>query len=117
VSLATEILERLMAAGSEPPSAAELSVELGREAEPVLRFLERHGSVTQVESGRYYATSELKQLIDRLRSGMPDGAERTPSELRDVLGISRKFLIPFLEYCDAAGYTVRSGSGRAWRGK
>jgi hypothetical protein len=37
--------------------------------------------------------------------------------LRDVLGISRKFLIPFLEYCDAAGYTVRSGSGRAWRGK
>jgi selenocysteine-specific elongation factor len=117
VSLATEILERLMAAGSEPPSAAELSVELGREAEPVLRFLERQGSVTQVESGRYYATSELKQLIDRLRSGMPDGAERTPSELRDVLGISRKFLIPFLEYCDAAGYTVRSGSGRAWRGK
>jgi selenocysteine-specific elongation factor len=115
--LATEVLDRLIAAGSEPPSAAELSVELGRETEAVLRFLERQGKVTQVESGRYYAASELNQLIGRLRSGMPDGAERTPSELRDVLGISRKFLIPFLEYCDAAGYTVRSGSGRAWRGK
>jgi hypothetical protein len=48
---------------------------------------------------------------------MPDGAERTPSELRDLLGISRKFLIPFLEYCDAAGYTMRSGAGRVWRSK
>jgi selenocysteine-specific elongation factor len=116
-SLADAILSRLAAAASEPPTVAELSALLGRYTEPVLLFLERQGDVTQVESGRYYTTSNLKQLVDTLRAGMADGTERTPSELRDLLGISRKFLIPFLEYCDAVGYTIRSGSGRTWRSK
>jgi selenocysteine-specific elongation factor len=116
-ALADKLLGRLSAAGSEPPSAAELSVEFQTDVEPVLKFLERQGLAAQVEQGRYYEAAELKQLLDRLRTGMPSGVERTPSELRDILGISRKFLIPFLEYCDAVGYTVRSGSGRVWRGK
>jgi selenocysteine-specific elongation factor len=116
-ALADELLARLSAAGSEPPSAAELSVEFQTDVEPVLKFLERQGRTAQVEQGRYYEAVELKQLLERLRAGMATGVERTPSELRDILGISRKFLIPFLEYCDAAGYTVRSGSGRVWRGK
>jgi len=116
-ALADRLLARLSAAGSEPPSAPELSAEFETDVEPVLKFLERQGLVAQVEQGRYYEAVELKQLLDRLRTGMTTGVERTPSELRDILGISRKFLIPFLEYCDAAGYTVRSGSGRVWRGK
>jgi selenocysteine-specific elongation factor len=117
LALADALVDRLAGSGREPPTAAELALELGADVEPVLRFLERGGRVTQVEPGRYYDSSQLKQLLDQLRAGMPDGAERTPSELRDVLGISRKFLIPFLEYCDAAGYTLRSGAGRVWRSK
>ena len=116
-ALSDKLLGLLSAAGSEPPSVAELSAELQTHVEPILRYLDRNGLVVQVEPGRYYAAAELKQLLERLRAGMATGAERTPSELRDILGVSRKFLIPFLEYCDAAGYTVRSGSGRVWRGK
>jgi hypothetical protein len=41
--------------------------------------------------------------------------EYGPSQLRDVLGFSRKYLIPFLEYCDRAGVTERRGDGRALR--
>jgi selenocysteine-specific elongation factor len=116
-ALGEKLLTLLSAAGSEPPSSVELSAQLKTDVEPVLRFLERQGVVAQVEPGRYYEATQLKQLLERLRTGMPTGIERSPSELRDVLGISRKFLIPFLEYCDAAGYTIRSGSGRVWRGK
>ncbi len=112
-----KILSVLVAAGSEPPSTSELSLQLGTEAEPVLRYLERQGRITQVEPGRYYETTQLEQLVERLRTGMADGTEQTPSQLRDLLGVSRKFLIPFLEFCDAAGYTTRSGVGRVWRGK
>ena len=41
--------------------------------------------------------------------------ERNPSQLREALGLSRKYLIPLLEYCDRVGHTTRSGAGRVWR--
>ena len=39
----------------------------------------------------------------------------TPAQLRDVLGLSRKYLIPFLEFCDRKGITERKGDGRILR--
>lgn len=116
-ALSEKLIALLSTAGSEPPSVTELSAALQVDVEPVLRFLARQGLVAQVEQGRYYGATELKLLLERLRTGMSAGTARTPSELRDILGISRKFLIPFLEYCDTAGYTMRSEAGRIWRGK
>ena len=81
---------------------------------PLLRFLERQGRIVHVEQDRFYDARELEGLVDRLRASMADHAERSPAELRDALGVSRKFLIPFLEYCDRAGYTIRNASGRVW---
>jgi selenocysteine-specific elongation factor len=109
------LLQRLDAAGAEPPGVDELAAEFGEDIGPFLRFLERRSEVTQVEQNRYYATAQLRQLVDRLRDAMPAGKELSPSELRETLGLSRKFLIPFLEYCDRAGYTNRGVTGRVWR--
>jgi hypothetical protein len=47
---------------------------------------------------------------------MPPGEEHTPAELREILGFSRKFLIPFLEYCDRLHITERRSSGRVLLG-
>jgi len=44
------------------------------------------------------------------------GREYTPGELRDVIGLSRKYLIPFLEYCDRRGITERRSTGRVLHG-
>ena len=54
----------------------------------------------------------VQTLKAKLDAGMADGREHTPAELRDLLGLTRKFLIPFLEYCDREGYTIRTGLGR-----
>jgi hypothetical protein len=43
---------------------------------------------------------------------MTRGVEYGPAELREMLGFSRKFLIPFMEYCDRIGITARDGAGR-----
>jgi selenocysteine-specific elongation factor len=40
------------------------------------------------------------------------GREYGPAELRDLVGLSRKYLIPFLEYCDRTGITARKATGR-----
>jgi selenocysteine-specific elongation factor len=65
-----------------------------------------------VESDRYYAKDALESLVGRLREGMRPGREYAPSELRDIIGLSRKYLIPFLEYCDRSGITERRTAGR-----
>lgn len=114
--VADRVRSRLATAGAEPPSAEELAEELGTSVQAVLRFLERRGEIVQVEDGRYYDSTNLMSLVDRLREALGGGRMASPSELREILGLSRKFLIPFLEYCDRVGYTNRGVTGRVWRG-
>jgi selenocysteine-specific elongation factor len=81
----------------------------------LLRFLERQGRIVQVETDRYYDRSVLAAMIVRLKKGLVPGKVYVPAQLRDVLGFSRKYLIPFLEYCDRSGITDRRGDGRTLR--
>ena len=106
----------LRTAGPEPPSLGELSAAHGPSVVPIIRMLEREGTIVPVESDRYYDAGALTDLVDRLRNGMIGGREYTPSELRDVIGLSRKYLIPFLEYCDRRGITERRSTGRVLHG-
>jgi selenocysteine-specific elongation factor len=59
----------------------------------------------------------LDELVDTLRGRMEAGKAYAPAELRDMLGSSRKYLIPFLEYCDKIGVTRRESAGRVWSGR
>ncbi len=110
--LKTALIESLRSAGAEPPSLSELGAAHGPAVAPLLRILEREGVVVPVETDRYYARDAVDSLIARLRSGTDAGREYSPSELRDVIGISRKYLIPFLEFCDRTGVTERRPAGR-----
>ena len=115
--LADELLAVLAAAGHEPPSVSELEARFGKQTQALLRHLVRAQRVVQVEENRYYTPEAVRDLLGRLERGMSGKGQLAPTELRDVLGFSRKFLIPFLEYCDKRGFTSREGNGRVWRGK
>jgi selenocysteine-specific elongation factor len=115
-AIAAAVEARLRSGAREPPSVAELAAAVGADPRPVLRFLERQGTVAAVEEDRYYLTSELAALVDIMRTGMLAGRVYTPAELRDLTGLSRKYLIPFLEYCDRHGVTTRQDSGRVRSG-
>ena len=65
-----------------------------------------------VEPGRWYPAEGVRELARRLHVALTERAPQTPAELRVVLGGSRKFVIPFLEYCDRVGITVRTDAGR-----
>jgi selenocysteine-specific elongation factor len=103
-------------AAHEPPSLSELEPRFGADVPGLVRLLEREGRVVAVEPQRFYSTSSVASLVDRLRMGMQPGREYSPAELRELLGFSRKFLIPFLEYCDRQGITTRTATGRMWHG-
>ena len=121
--LADALLATLAEAGHEPPAVSELETRFGRQTHAVLRHLERARRVVQVEDNRYYAPEAVGELVSPLEVAMLDldqtggKGELAPTDLREVLGVSRKFLIPFLEYCDKRGYTSRQGNGRVWRGR
>jgi len=54
----------------------------------------------------------LKKHIDELRDL---GDTFNVQEAKEKLGLTRKYLIPLLEYLDFLGLTVRDGNKRKWR--
>jgi selenocysteine-specific elongation factor len=70
-----------------------------------------------VASDRYYSPRALESLLASLRRATSDGVERTASQVREALGLSRKYLIPFLEYCDRTGVSKRKGDLRSFHWK
>jgi selenocysteine-specific elongation factor len=118
-TLATALVARIGAAGVEPPSLDELAASMASaamELAAICRMLTREGSLVAVESNRHYSSESVAELTRRLSAGMTADADYGPAELREFLGLTRKFLIPFLEYCDREGYTVRNDVGRRRRG-
>jgi selenocysteine-specific elongation factor len=107
-----QLLVELQASGAEPPDIQALAEVHKRDPVPFLRMLEREHRVVPVEPGRFYAVEEVERLVTALRAGMTESREYSPSELREVLGLSRKYLIPFLEYCDRMRITERRTTGR-----
>jgi selenocysteine-specific elongation factor len=108
----TTVREALERAGHTPPSVDELAVTHGAEVAGVLKLLVRRGEAVQVVSDRYFSPKAVSELTDVLRAALGGGASLTTSELREKTGLTRKYVIPFLEYCDRIGVTVRRGDVR-----
>jgi selenocysteine-specific elongation factor len=111
----TALMASIAAAGAEPPTIDELATHLGSDSVELMslaRWHARDGALIAVEPNRYFARAAVDELKGRMAVGMADGRDYTPAELRDLLGLTRKFLIPFLEHCDRDGYTIRTGLGR-----
>ncbi len=117
-AVAESALARIAEAGLAPPSVKELAAQAGVPADRllvVLKFLQGEGVLVAVTPDLYYASGAIKEVKQRVKATLGRGQAATPSELRGALGVSRKYLIPLLEYLDAEGFTRRSGEGRVLR--
>ena len=112
-----EIAVALEAGGVAPLNVGELADQFGKETPALLRVLEREGRAVAVAPDRYYSVKAVESLLASLRGATSDGAEKTASQIREVLGLSRKYLIPFLEYCDRIGVSRRRGDLRSFHWK
>jgi selenocysteine-specific elongation factor len=112
-----ELATAIEAGGVSPLSVDELADQFGKETPALLRVLEREGRAIAVAPDRYYSRRALDSLLSSLRGVTADGAQKTASQLRESLGLSRKFLIPFLEYCDRIGVSARHGDLRSFHWK
>lgn len=99
----------------EPVTVADVATSFGPASAAVLRHLEQQGRVVRLGDTLIAAEPVVRRMVEQLRSGMQSGRGYSPAELRDSLGISRKVLIPLLEYCDRTQITERRGSERVLR--
>jgi selenocysteine-specific elongation factor len=106
------VVSILFQANLTPPSIPELERSTGRrDLIPLLRLAAASGRVEAVERDRYYSREALEQFSHVLLDLGEKGAIH-PAQIRERLGITRKYLIPLLEWADSRGITVRQGEGR-----
>ncbi|MGH7860422.1 MAG: selenocysteine-specific translation elongation factor [Candidatus Binatia bacterium] len=115
----TRRLEALLEEGSyTPPDAKEMAerLKLGpKRVQELLQTLERRGRAAKVAGDLWYHAGVLERLRElvaaRIRASGPIGA----SDFRDMIGATRKFAIPLLEFFDRTGFTIRVGDQRKLR--
>jgi selenocysteine-specific elongation factor len=111
------VVRLLLQANLNPPSVPELERSTGRrDLLAVLRMAAARGQVEAVERDRYYAREALDQFTTVLNDLGQQG-EIIPGAVRERLGLTRKYLIPLLEWADGKGITVRVGEGRRLKSK
>jgi selenocysteine-specific elongation factor len=64
-----------------------------------------------------YRGSQIAQIQARTEQFLGRSGKMTAADFRDLLGTSRKYAVPLLEWLDARGITLRSGDHRMLRKK
>jgi selenocysteine-specific elongation factor len=99
----------------QSPGPTLLAKQIGEPVEPVRNlfyYLIESGEILKVSEELVVLPEQLDDLVTRLRNEFPEGRTITVPEFKDVLGLSRKYAIPVLEYLDRIRVTRRRGDGR-----
>ena len=99
---AIELAERLLAAGHEPPSRADLGAAAAH-----LPKLIQAGVAVRVGRDLYAHRDAVAAVADRVGAIIADEGAVTLARLRDELGTSRKYAEALLEHLDQARVTKR----------
>jgi selenocysteine-specific elongation factor len=106
------LIEAASAAGLEGVDLARVSFGSDpRLLERVARVLVDEGALRRVGE-TYVHASALDALKDEVRRRWPPGSRLEVGGFKDLTGLSRKFVIPLLEYLDREKVTRRSGADR-----
>ena len=108
-----KLAQRLAEARWQVPTIAELERELpGAPVRALLAHLARAGTVEVIDTERYAATGALAEFRSALEAALAELGSATPADLRTRFGLTRKYLIPLLEWADRRGVTRRAGDAR-----
>ena len=110
--LAQKVLDALERHGLAVPFVEELAGELGMPEATLRRgltMLGEQGKAVAVDRAYVLGTGALAQARELVAATIrAAGGLATAGELREALGLSRKYAMPLLEYLDKSGFTVRS---------
>jgi selenocysteine-specific elongation factor len=101
--------------GLMPPPPDELADRIAADRgllNDLLRLGVERGAYVQVSPDIYLAAAAEARLRASALEVLARETPARPTAFRDAFGVTRRFLIPLLEYLDGIGWTRRTGEGR-----
>jgi len=105
--------------GATPPSPEEALGRLGvkgTERHELFQLLVADRRLLRVKESLYFHAAALQDIQDKLVGHLREKKELGPADMKDLLGVTRKYAIPLMEYFDGQKVTVRQGERRVLRG-
>lgn len=82
-------------------------------AQDLKKFLEDVGEIVSLDDQYYWHGEVFSESVEKLKSHTD--TEFDVGEAKEILDLSRKYMIPFLETLDRKGYTKRVENKRVWK--
>lgn len=105
----------IRAGGFEPPTVADLASDLRLPDDllhDLLQLLREEGAIVAVSPEIHLSREMVDEVEKRARRLLAGGSTVPPTGFKQEFQVSRKYLIPILEYLDRRGITRRTGEGR-----
>lgn len=110
--LADEIEAWFKSAGVNPPLPAEIEQKHGPKSRAIIALLAERGELVKMAPDMFFHRDAVQAAERALVEHLTKNGRTTVAEFRDVIGSSRKYVVPLLEYFDSKRVTRRAGDLR-----
>jgi selenocysteine-specific elongation factor len=97
----------------DPPARKELAPD--PVSQQALRFLVETGEAVEIGDDAVLSAEGYSRAVEQIRAYLRQKGSATVSELKPVLGVSRRIMVPLVERLDRDGITQRKGDVRVLR--
>jgi selenocysteine-specific elongation factor len=114
-----QIEAAFLEARAAPPSPEEALARVGvtgDEEHELFGVLVEGKKLLRVKESLFFHAEALAAIEEKVVAFLREKKEIGPGDIKDLLGISRKYAIPLLEYLDGRRVTARQGERRVLRG-
>ena len=119
-ALKEKVAAALARGGLTPPWIDELPAAVGAsgaDVQAVLKLLAADGRAVRVSSELWFDAAALASLREKLVAFLRERKAITTQEFKDLVGATRKHVIPLAEHFDREKTTLRVGEKRVLRGE
>jgi selenocysteine-specific elongation factor len=116
--IASRLRADAVAAGLEPPTPREWSDVLGvalPRLRELLAFLEREGTLVRAPGDVFFERSAVEALRARILAHFESHDRLDTPTYKQLIGTTRKWAVPLMEFFDEAHLTARRGEARVLR--
>lgn len=108
--VANRIRKALEKKADEPPTRKQIITS--KEEERAMRFLIDSGEAIELNKDLVLLQTGYDKLCESTKKFLQKHSAASVSQLRQYTAVSRRVMIPFLQYLDAQGITIREGDLR-----
>lgn len=113
-----KIQKAYLDSGLQPPYFKELITSIGQNAgnmKDVLGHMVKEGVLIKVKEDLYFDRGAIEGLKEKVVGFLRTNGELTTPQFKEMAEVSRKYMIPLIEYFDDTKLTIRVGDVRRLR--